>query len=604
MKVSRRQLTQLIENMLFEEDELSAEFYNYKDGVYTHKEGDEKDPYSYKVVGGTKGTNILVQIVKVGKTTGQKKVAKVGAKFKIGMNNMRNRNVSSLYGSIIKNQPEYTVKGASDRRANQGGSKSQGPQGTSKGFMIHKDIGSLRNALLAQFKRIRKGDSKLIKDIDGDGTIEYYPKEVSKSDFPVIAPQVLFALGKKAKLGNFTANQAVKLDDARGLSGGDKDRKGITATINSIIDALKPAEVVYIGYTEPDGNTNAAKPSATSNVDVLAKLTQTDFAIFSIGTIAYDPTDTGGSKETSGEKNVASEKDGPSGLGTSMKGGSMAVQESFGRRDTKNFMRGLLTEAYDEDTPGTSRDPSNKVAIKIENKPSPTGAENQVFVMLRDTITPAKIDNVYYIWDQWNEYWDGAPQELGKRGSELGISGDNDPYTYAKEGNMFRVVSGPKPGPIGKKFKPKSAKIGSEKEDDDIIDDIEEIFASYSFGCKPDSVDQYKEKITGLALQAIETGDASKLFEEIPQAVDTYRGKNPTSWSLPDNTKWVWLFSTSCSGDYGKATSVYQDVLDALQVRGVNSGALPFPEGEPIEGTVSEGLSRGSLYRRRYYGRY
>jgi hypothetical protein len=590
MKISRSKLSQLIENMLFEN--LAETSYTYKDGVYTHKEGDKQDPYSYKVVGGTKGTNILVKIVKVGKATGQKKVAKVGAKFKIGMNNMRNINVSSLYAAIAENQPEYSVKGAFNRREKQGGDKYQGPQGTARGFVIYKDVVASHNALVARYKRIRKGDSKLLTGIK-DGKPTYHEGEPQGSKFNDIS---------YASLQSISKHYGHNLDYAKiqsSKNGQSPKKKSMNDTFEGIVDALKPVDVVHFAYTEP----RVANNGASTDVALLLKLSPTDFTFHNLGFVNWDPSVNPG-KETSGEKNVASEKDGPSGLGTSMKGGSMAVQESFGRRDTKNFMRGLLTEAYDEDTPGTSRDPSNKVAIKIENKPSPTGAENQVFVMLRDTIAPAKIDNVYYIWDQWNEYWDGAPQELGKRGSELGISGDNDPYTYAKEGNMFRVVTGPKPGPIGKKFKPKSTKIGSEKEDDDIIDDIEKIFASYSFGCKPDSVDQYKEKITGLALQAIKSGDASKLFEEIPQAVGVYRGKNATSWSLPDHTKWVWLFSTSCSGDYGKATSVYQDVLDALQERGINSGALPFPKGEPIEGTVSEGLSRGSLYRRRYYGRY
>lgn len=590
MKITRKNLNILIERMLFED--LGEVVYKYENGEYSHKKGEDKDPYTYKVVGGSKGTDINVKITKVGKGKGQK-MAKVGAQFKIKKQNLFNPNVQSLYAAIVENQPEYRIKGDSDRRPREGGEGSGARSSNARDFVAHKDINSLRTALALQYKNVKKGDSRLFK-----GKNNYVEGELKKGD--VISGEasldsaVFFSLGLKA----FPPSGLAKLDNARNQGGGKIE--DFTSTINSVIDALKPADVVYVGHLLPKKQNDK---HSNVYVEVLAKVDQRDFAIIRVGDVNFDHTKTGGESNKS-SKNIASTKDGPSGLGTDAGGvGSMAIKESFGRKEMKSFMRGLLNEAYEEGTPGTERDPKNKSAIKIENKTSSTGAENKVFVMLRDTLKPAKIDNVYYIWDQWDQYWDGAPQELGKRGSEYGISEDSDPYTYSKEGNMYRVVSGPKPGPIGKTFKPKSKNIGSTK-DDDIIDDIEEIFNAYEFGCKPDSVQQYKEKMTSLAVQALKSGDATKLFEEIPQAVDMYRGKNATSWSLPDNTKWVWLFSTSCAGDYAKAASVYQDVLDALEVRGVTKSLLPFPKGSPISGTVSEGLSRGSLYRRRYHGRY
>ena len=262
----------------------------------------------------------------------------------------------------------------------------------------------------------------------------------------------------------------------------------------------------------------------------------------------------------------------------------------------RRLVESVLHEAYEEGTPGTSRDPKNKAAIKIENKKTSTGAENQVFKMLKDTIKPAKIGDVYYIWEKWEKYWDGAPQELGKRGSEYGISKDNDPYTYIKEGDSYRVVSGPKPGPIGKTFKPKKQQP---KKDDDIEDVIEELFAKAKFNCTDNYVDAYKDSLVTSAQASISRGKFDSGIEDIAQ-----KSQATGSTNVPLNLA---VFSTLCPGDYGTSAKIFNKVVEILTQRGVKGLGPSIDEGgKPVKskGKVSENLSRGSLYRRRYHGRY
>ena len=355
MKLSRKNLNLLIERMLFED--LSEIMYNYKDGEYSHKQGDSLDPYTYKVVGGNKGTDILVKIVKVGKGKGQK-LAKVGAQFKINKSKLFNPNVQSLYAAIVENQSEYKIKGDSDRRPKKGGDKSQGPRGSRpRDFVVHKNIDSLRTALALQYKNIKRGDSRLLTD---DG--KYLEGELKKGD--IISSKASIDTGVIGHLGykSFPINKNVQINTAKRGFG------GFTETMSGLVDAFKPADVVYVGHLEPK---ISDKGPSMVYAEFLIKLDQRDFAIVRVNDINFDNSKTGGSKEDSGEMKIASEKDGPSGLGTSMSGGSMAIQESFGRSEMKSFFSGLLNESYEEETSDTYEEPTSK----IEDKTSSTDKE-------------------------------------------------------------------------------------------------------------------------------------------------------------------------------------------------------------------------------------
>jgi hypothetical protein len=355
MKLSRKNLNLLIERMLFED--LSEIMYDYKDGEYSHKQGDQQDPYTYKVVGGNKGTDILVKIVKFGKGTGQK-LAKVGAQFKINKQKLFNPNVQSLYAAIVKYQSDYKIKGDDARRPKKGGDKAQGPRGSRpRDFVIHKDFNSLRTALALQYKNVKKGDSRLLNTEN-----KYIEGEFTKADAidgkASIDTVVLGTLGLK----NFPSSKIAEVNNAKRGSG------GFTETMSGLVDAFKPADVVYVGHLQPK---ISDKGPSMVYAEFLIKLDQRDFAIVRINDINFDNSKTGGSKEDSGEMKIGSEKDGPSGLGTSMPGGSMAIQESFGRSDLRNFFRGLLNESYEEETSDTYEEPTSK----IEDKTSSTDKE-------------------------------------------------------------------------------------------------------------------------------------------------------------------------------------------------------------------------------------
>ena len=177
--------------------------------------------------------------------------------------------------------------------------------------------------------------------------------------------------------------------------------------------------------------------------------------------------------------------------------------------------------------------------------------------------------------------------------------------------------------PIGAVFTPNKEPqklVSGKKEggDEDIEKQINDMFSQASFRCSENYIKAYKKYLTGAALAA-SASDNTQGLEDIAQRA-AMKGKT----NVPNH---VAVFSNLCPGDFNPAAKIFNSVLDILQKQGkarmvssiqIESKSEPKkqtsgkPAGQPetADGKVGpdtdirEGLSRGNLYRRRYWGRY
>jgi hypothetical protein len=259
----------------------------------------------------------------------------------------------------------------------------------------------------------------------------------------------------------------------------------------------------------------------------------------------------------------------------------------------------------------------NKKAILVKN-------DSALKTLLKALGT--KYSGPYYIWSE-SEGAGIGDDNLRTAGSFY-KQGAGDPYTYEKiSGDKYRVVSGPlnkgkyKSGktigarPIGATFTMKTAPdpIPPPKPPYDPEPEIAKIIDEAGFNCSlPDSIKQYKDKLGVAFIAGLEGVGKINPVEELVTTITQLKSK-PQDIDTR-NTQWAYLFSDQCPGDYNKAVKVLEKVCDLMDSKGIKNAkgghlglaqdSKPISKAKGQASSKNEGLSRGSLYRRRYYGRY
>jgi len=181
MKIKKSNLKRMILEYLHEDNLAgtgSDVVYKIEAGNYVHVEGAEKDPYEYKVTGGSKGKDIKVKIAKINKVGGKKPKGTVGASFTINKKSLKNPNVQSLYAAIIVNEPDYEIKDALTDTGPLGNVQST-TRGSSTGdFVIVNGGNEAVTSLVEEFKNIDKGEAKLMMQ-----TRDNKPTEVDPNNY-------------------------------------------------------------------------------------------------------------------------------------------------------------------------------------------------------------------------------------------------------------------------------------------------------------------------------------------------------------------------------------------------------------------------------------
>ena len=241
-----------------------------------------------------------------------------------------------------------------------------------------------------------------------------------------------------------------------------------------------------------------------------------------------------------------------------------------------------------------------------------------------------KYSGPYYIWSE-SEGAGISDGNLRTAGSFY-KKGSGDPYTYEKvSGNTYRVISGPlnkgkyKSGktigtrPIGATFTMKDPPEPIPIEIPyDPTEDIKKIVKEAGFRCQlPDSIKAFVKGLVDAFYEGQEGnyGLEHPIATEFVMTIKMLRSK-PADIGANRGQEWAYLFSDNCPGDYDKGVKVLEKVCDLMSSKGDKGangakvdveqlkGAKPIAKGKGQASSKNEGLSRGSLYRRRYHGRY
>ncbi len=317
------------------------------------------------------------------------------------------------------------------------------------------------------------------------------------------------------------------------------------------------------------------------------------------------------------------------------------------KRNLNLLIESLLNEEEhaipDADPKGKNLDPregdildkakaaDNPKAVKV---PPSEAAE----ILKRMNVPVPKGD--YFVWLDWDLYWApeiGVKPEFGKAGSDYGISGRGDPYTYAKVGDRYRIISGPVSKSVGKTFKPQV----KEPEPEPPINAILEFIEDSELYCDnyPEAAGEYKEVLAASAIATLD-GDKNALVSigervrasqregsfvsqqrGILRVFSSECGTTTAASMLHDGVLQMLLdagaityaskLTPSASGSAKVASTKDDDIEFKSNPESVTSRDVP-PSGQPEtrsgmvgpDTDINEGLSRGSLYRRRYHGRY
>ena len=118
-----------------------------------------------------------------------------------------------------------------------------------------------------------------------------------------------------------------------------------------------------------------------------------------------------------------------------------------------------LNEQESEKYYGFSQVSAHPDALKMKIELG--GPTRDIFTKLEKALGAKLDENNYYLWKGYYEKYTskGVPGIFGATGKSLGISRGSDPYTYQPLGNdKYRVISGPKASAMGKTFKKKTYK--------------------------------------------------------------------------------------------------------------------------------------------------
>ena len=248
-----------------------------------------------------------------------------------------------------------------------------------------------------------------------------------------------------------------------------------------------------------------------------------------------------------------------------------------------------------------------------------------MFEKLKKALSGADIDmnNYYLAKSYYDEYKKkGTPGVFGATGPSLGISGKNDPYTYKPVGGgRYMVISGPRPGAVGKVFKPKTKQ--KNKPENLAADKPVEFIIVKNF-------QDFGDKIRGMAdkfglPKAYSTTSNNKVVRE-PAAKDAVKQSKAGNIGMADvkdalievaKGRGLEVLVTGFSSDTSKNFEIFiayrsKDVPNTVtieqtgQFKTTSSGEDSYvgPDSSDNQGTQQITESRGSLYRRRYYGRY
>ena len=345
----------------------------------------------------------------------------------------------------------------------------------------------------------------------------------------------------------------------------------------------------------------------------------------------------------------------------------------------------VLQEQEEQQFLGFDLVPDHPGALKF--KTPLTAPIRAMFDKLKKELNAANIDpeNYYLAKSYYPDYIEkGTPGIFGATGLSLGISEEGDPYTYKPVGGgKLMVVSGPRPGSVGKTFKPKKEitpdpkpggldpqpPVASKREFPfdiawrhtdlvsknlgEVIADLEELEEAISgdrdsklgmgndnqyfvpgsneYSSRPSNRLRYVQGLFGSLSQFIQRSlnqglisgadfdEAKEMYNEAAQALVDIRAdtaklskkmrrvieKSRNADSTKITRQSVELFYAKDDPFHGNLRVLSQDFANPA-----NQG--PGYEGAPGAGRsadepmapLGESMSRGSLYRRRYFGRY
>jgi membrane-bound inhibitor of C-type lysozyme len=291
----------------------------------------------------------------------------------------------------------------------------------------------------------------------------------------------------------------------------------------------------------------------------------------------------------------------------------------------RRLVESVLYEADEPKDQGGGRTLTISKTVASDNKKAMLVKNDEDLKNLMKALG-TKYSGPYYIWSESEGA--GIGDNNLKNAGSFYKKGAGDPYTYEKvSGDKYRVISGPlnkgkyKSGktigarPIGATFTMKTAPdpIPPPEPPYDPEPEIAKIVDEAGFNCsRPDSIKQYKDVLGWAFIKGLEGEGGMNPVEGLVSTVTMLKSK-PQDIDKR-NTQWAYLFSDQCPGDYNKAVKVLEKVCDLMDSKGIkNAKGGHFgleQESKPISkvkgqaSTKNEGLSRGSLYRKRYYGRY
>lgn len=295
------------------------------------------------------------------------------------------------------------------------------------------------------------------------------------------------------------------------------------------------------------------------------------------------------------------------------------------KRQLKNLIiESLLNEQEGGKFLGFDEVEKHPKALKFKT-PFPAPAK-EMFDRLKRALSAAKLDpeNYYLAKEYYDTYIStGKPGTFGATGPSLGISGKGDPYTYKPlSSGKVLVVSGPNPKAVGKTFTPKK-KIKQDEPEVMAADKPIEFIIVKNF-------QDFGDKIRGMAdkfglPKSYSTTSNNKVVRE-PAAKDAVKQSKAGNIGMADvkdalievaKGRGLEVLVTGFSSDTSKNFEIFiayrsKDMPDTVtieqtgQFKTTSSGEDSYvaPDSSDNQGTQQITESRGSLYRRRYYGRY